>query len=293
VERETRNRQIFHALLLSAGNCTWKVRSFWPAKHAWFVLDSPQPFDPVHAGGSRFAFRVSRFAFFEIRCRVSSVSHDVRPLIAVLLLAASIPLTAAPPSLAVDRAKGEVHVRAIVQPGAMERWFGVQGHHAVVWDGGKAARWALFRALASDHDVRVALDSLGAKRGENLTVETWTERDNPESPEPDKRVEGTPIEVLVAWNGRAPVPLASLLRQKKAAAAELDFRYGGHETLQATFHSGCIVCLYSCPGGAVSNHSRTIRDYERGGVIYVARPEALPPDGSEVTIILRPKLEAR
>lgn len=224
---------------------------------------------------------------------MSGVSLPVPSFFALLLMTASLALAGAPPSLVVDRAKGEVRVRAIVQPGAMERWFGVQGHHAVVWDGGKASRWALFRALASDHDIRVALDSLGAKRGENLTVETWTERSDPKSPEPDKRVEGTPIDVLVTWDGRAPVPLASLLRQKGAAAPELDFRYGGHERWQETFHSGCIVCLYSCPGGAVSNHSRTIRDYEREGVIYVARPEALPSDGSSVTIILRPNLEAR
>jgi len=229
----------------------------------------------------------------EIVRAIASVSHDVRPLIAALLLAASLPLDAAPPSLVVDRAKGEVRIRAVVHPSAMDRMFGVKGHHAVVWSEGKSARMALFRSLASDHDVRVALDSLGAKRGENLTVETWTERANPKSPEPDKRVEGTPIEVFVTWDGRAPVPLSSLLRQKGSASPALDFRYGGHETLQETFHSGCIVCLYSCPGGAVSNHARTIRDYEREGVIYEANPDALPPDGSEVTIILKPKLEAR
>lgn len=217
----------------------------------------------------------------------------MRPLPAAALIALALPLPAAPPSLVVDRARGEVRVRAIVQPGAMGRMFGVQGHHAVVWSEGKSARMALFRSLASDHEVRVALDSLGAKRGENLSVETWTERANPKNPEPDKRVEGTTVEVLVAWGGRAPVPLSSLIRQKGSASPELDFRYGGHESLQATFHPGCIVCLYSCPGGAVSNHSRTIRDYERDGVIYVAKPELLPPDGSEVTIILRPKLEAR
>lgn len=212
---------------------------------------------------------------------------------AVFILVVSLPLAAAPPALVVDHAKREVRIRAIVHPGAMDRMFGVKGHHAIVWDEGKSARMALFRSLASDHDVRVALDSLGAKRGENLTVETWTERANPKNPEPDKRVEGTPIEVLVTWNGRKPVPLTSLIRQKGATSPALEFRYGGHAALQETFHSGCIVCLYSCPGGAVSNHERTIRDYEREGVIYEAKSELLPPDGSEVTIILKPKLEAR
>jgi hypothetical protein len=229
----------------------------------------------------------------EIARLLPDVSTLVRPSLTALLLSLPLLLTAAPPTLVVDREKGEVHLRAIAHPGAMERMFGVRGHHAVVWGEGKSARMALFRSLASDHDIRVALDALGAKPGENLTIETWTERSNPKSSEPDKRVVGTPVEVLVTWGGRKPVPLASLIRQRGLASPELDFRYGGHETLQATFHSGCIVCLYSCPGGAVSNHSRTIRDYERDGVIYVAKPESLPPDGAEVTIILKPKLEAR
>jgi hypothetical protein len=230
----------------------------------------------------------------EIGACTSSVSHLVHSLVATLFLAFSLPLAAAAsPTLVVDRAKGEVRIRAMVQPEAMQRWIGVQGHHAVVWDGGKASGWALFRALASDHDVRVALDALGARPGENLTIETWTERSNPKSREPDKRVEGTPVDVLVAWDGRKPVPLGSVIRQKGSTSPELDFRYGGHEKWQPTFKSGCIVCLYSCPGGAVSSRSRTIRNYEEDGVIYFSRPEALPPAGTEVTIILRPKTEAR
>ncbi len=216
----------------------------------------------------------------------------MRSALFLACLTLALPLLAAEP-LVVDRTKGEVRIRAMVQPEAMQRWFGVQGHHAVVWDGGKASRWALFRAFASDHDVRVALDALGATPGENLTIETWTERSNPRSREPDKRVEGTPVDVLVAWDGREPVPLSSVIRQRGSPLPELDFRYGGHEKWQPTFKSGCIVCLYSCPGGAVSSRSRTIRDYEKDGVIYFSRPEALPPAGTEVTIILRPKTEAR
>ena len=217
----------------------------------------------------------------------------MRSVISAALIALALPLLAAPPPLVVDRAKGEVRIRAIVQPDAMQRWFGVQGHHAVVWNEGKASRWALFRAFASDHDVRVALEALDAKPGENLTIETWTERSNSKSPEPDKRVEGTTVEVFVSWDGRAPVPLASVLRQKGSPSPELEFHYGGHEKWQPIFKSGCIVCLYSCPGGAVSSRSHTIRDYEKEGVIYFSRPEALPPDGTEVTIILRPKRETR
>ncbi len=212
----------------------------------------------------------------------------------VLAILVLTPILHADDRIVVDRQKHEIRIKAIAQPDAMERWLGVRGHHAIVWDKGRAARWALFRSLASDHEVRVALDQLGAKAGENLTVETWTKRDDTKNPEPDKRVEGTPVDVFVEWKGGGgPKPLASLISQKGTAAPQLDFRYGGNERWQETFHSGCIVCLYSCPGGAIGNHSRTIRDYVNEGVIYHSRPGDLPADGTVVTLILKPKAENR
>jgi hypothetical protein len=193
----------------------------------------------------------------------------------------------------VDRVRHEVRITARVQPGAMARPLGVQGHHAIVWKEGRAKTWALFASDASDHDVRLALDSLGAHRGENLTPASWNERDDPKNPEPDKRVTGTPVDVFVEWDGsRGPVPLARLLAEKGQPRPKIDMRYGGNEQWQKDFHSGCIVCLYSCPGGAIGNHAHPIRDYVRDGVVYSALRNALPPAGTRVTIILKPRLEA-
>jgi hypothetical protein len=188
----------------------------------------------------------------------------------------------------VDRAHREVRFTATVQPDAMDRLFGVKGHHAIVWKGGKSQRWALFAADTSDLDVRTALDVLGAKRGENLTAATWNERDDPKNAEPDKRVEGSRVEVFVEWRGsKGRIPLAQLISEKDRAQPALDFRYGGNERWRKEFQSGCIVCLYSCPGGAIGNHAHTIRDYERDGVIYASVPKRLPPAGTKVTITLR------
>lgn len=202
------------------------------------------------------------------------------------------PLLLLAASLVVDRAHHEVRFTATVQPNAMARPFGVEGHHAIVWKEGRAHWWALFAADASDHDVRVALDALGAKRGENLTPASWNERENAASREPDKRVEGTPIEVFVEFGGKRH-PLAELLAEKGKPAPVLDFRYGGNERWQKDFHSGCIVCLYSCPGGAVGNHEHPIRDSVRDGAVYSSIANRLPRSGSKVTIVLKPKLEDR
>ena len=189
-------------------------------------------------------------------------------------------------ALQIDKARREVRFTATVQPHAMDRMFGVKGHHAIVWKGGKSQRMALFVADASDHDVRVALDSLGAKRGENLTPDSWNKRDDPKNPEPDKRVQGSRIGVYVEYKNRR-TPLGRLIQEKRRVQPQLDFRYGGHERFQKEFESGCIVCLYSCPGGAIGNHAHPIRDYVRDGVVYASIPERLPPAGTKVTIVLR------
>jgi hypothetical protein len=190
-----------------------------------------------------------------------------------------------------DKASREVRFTATVQPHAMARPFGVRGHHAIVWKGGRAKLWALFAADASDREVRVALESLGAKAGENLTPDSWHKRDDPKNGEPDKRVIGTPVEVFVEWSGAKRVPLAQLIAEKKQRAPLTDFRYGGNERWQKEFKSGCIVCLYSCPGGAIGNHAHPIRDYVRDGVVYSSIPSRLPRSGSQVTIILKPKVQ--
>jgi hypothetical protein len=204
-----------------------------------------------------------------------------------LVLALALFASTASARMVVDRAAKEVRIPAKVQPNAMKRPLGVQGHHAIVWKGGRAKYWALFVSDISDRDVRRALDSLGARRGENLTPATWHAREDLRNPEPDKLVEGSQIEVFVEWKGSGRVPLASLLEEKGEKTPLLDFRYGGNERWQAEFRSGCIVCLYSCPGGAVGNHAHPIRDWVRDGVVYASRPERLPPSGTKVTIILK------
>jgi hypothetical protein len=103
-------------------------------------------------------------------------------------------------------------------------------------------------------------------------------------------VAGTPVDIFVEWNG-SRVPLSDLLAEKGRPQPALDFRYGGNERFQKDFHSGCIVCLYSCPGGAIGNHAHPIRDYVRDGVVYTSLPQHLPPSGTKVTIILKPRAE--
>ena len=192
----------------------------------------------------------------------------------------------------VDRGRREVRIKAVAHPSHLSRSFVQPGHHAVVWEKGRAHYGALFESHASDHDVRAALSALGAKPGENLTEATWNDRKNPRNPEPDKRVEGTPIDVFVQWPGSdGAVPLSQLILES-GKPSSFDFRFGGNERFQKDFKSGCIVCDYSCPGGAIGNHNRTIREEEKLGVIFTVDKSRAPADGTEVTVIFRPRLEA-
>lgn len=51
--------------------------------------------------------------------------------------------------------------------------------------------------------------------------------------------------------------------------------------------SGCVVCLYSCPGSKVGNARYTVRDYEKGTTRFRVRPGVLPEDGGRVGVVLR------
>jgi hypothetical protein len=225
------------------------------------------------------------------RMAVLSFGSMLRRAVAVFAIVAGVDAFAAG-GVTVDRKEREIRFSATVQPGAMARPFGVRGHHAIVWKDGRSSFWALFAADASDAEVRRGLEAIGARPGENLTPDSWHRREDRTSREPDKRVEGTPVDVFVEWRGsRKRIPLRDLVSEKGRPLPDLDFRYGGNAKYQAEFRSGCIVCLYSCPGGAIGNHSHPIRDYENDGVIYSSRTERLPKAGTRVTIILKLRTE--
>lgn len=198
---------------------------------------------------------------------------------------------APPPGLVVDRDRREVRIPAVAHPSHLSRFFVQPGHHAVVWQKGRAHYGALFESLVSDHDVRVALRALGGVAGENLTEATWNDRRKSESREPDKRVEGTGVDVFAEWAGSGgPVPLSQLILEN-GKPSRFDFRFGGNEGFQKDFKSGCIVCDYSCPGGAIGNHNRTIREEQQLGEIFTVNRGRVPPDGTPVTIVVRLRIQ--
>ena len=181
---------------------------------------------------------------------------------------------------------GEIEFTATVNSKAFNSGLAMPGYHAIVWMGGKAAHAALLEAEVSDRQVLEALEGLGAKPGDNLPMEAWEERKNPKNPAPDTVIAGPDIEVLLRLPGREGlVPLSAILEDP--AGRGLAMRFGGNEANIPKWKSGCIVCLYSCPGSKVGNAKYTVRDYAKDVTRFRVRPGILPPDGTPIRVVLR------
>ena len=148
------------------------------------------------------------------------------------------------------------------------------------------AHAALLQADVTDRQVVEALEGLGARPGNNLPMEAWEERKNPKDPAPDTSVAGPNVEVLLGLPSRTDlIPLASALEDRQGRGLEM--RFGGNAANIPKWKSGCIVCLYSCPGSKVGNARYTVRDYEKGVTRFRAKPGVLPADGTPIRVVLR------
>ncbi len=190
--------------------------------------------------------------------------------------------------MVVEKEAGQIRLLAVLQPAAFGNgWFTrLPGHHAVTWKGGKKADEALLVAFTSDANLFDAMISIGAKPGNNLSQAVWDERKNRNSKAPETRVEGSPVDVRVWWDGLSePLPLEKLL--KDPGGKGVDLRFGGQKDLIPVWKSGCIVCLQSCPGAKISNHAYTIRDYVDGRATFTVNESIVPAGKRRAVVILR------
>jgi len=188
--------------------------------------------------------------------------------------------------LTVDRAARTVELAATVHADGFERrLLGMPGYHLIVAEGGRSASAALFRTAATDTQVLDALESLGASPGGDIPMETWEKRSDPASTAPDRIVSGPAVEVLVRVPGRAqPFSLGDILQDSKGQG--VDLRLAGNRANIPRWKSGCIACLYSCPGGKLGNVNATVREWQKDPGRYRVRPGVLPPDGTGVVLLL-------
>jgi hypothetical protein len=190
------------------------------------------------------------------------------------------------PGGVIVRRPNEIEFTATVNAKAFDSGWMMPGYHALVWKGGRMAHAALLQADVTDRQVVEALEGLGARPGNNLPMAAWEERKNPKDHAPDTVIAGSDVEVLLGLPSRTDlIPLASALEDP--AGRGLQMRFGGNAANIPKWKSGCIVCLYSCPGSKVGNARYTVRDYEKGTTHFRSRPIVLPRDGTRVRVVLR------
>jgi hypothetical protein len=205
--------------------------------------------------------------------------------VALLLLGCSACRAKEADRIAVRR-PNEIEFTATVHVRPFDGGWIMPGYHAVVSKKGRMAHAALLAADVTDTEILDALEALGAETGGTLPMDAWDERDNPRNRAPDRVIGGAPVEVLLRLPGRrAPVPLAEVLEDPGGRG--LDLRLAGNRANIPKWKSGCVVCLYSCPGSKVGNARYTVRDWSRKVTRFRARPGALPPDGTSVGVVLR------
>lgn len=191
--------------------------------------------------------------------------------------------TQSPARLVVDRDARTIRIRAVLQAHAFaESVPPDHQYHALVHVEGSAAPKALFVTEVSDTTLARTMRELGAEDAGGVPMSAWSLRWVPLVSAPTSRAMGTPVNVTVSWEGEDEEhPLGELLRDPGGAG--LDLRFAGHEEHKEHWDSGCIVCLFSCPGGVVANAAYTIRDHQRA-VTAFEPGGLLPPDGTEVVI---------
>jgi hypothetical protein len=211
--------------------------------------------------------------------------RTARAAVAALLVGGSA-CGAGPESRITVRPPAEIEFTATVNARPFDRGWMMPGYHAVVSRKGRMAHAALLQADVTDVQILDALEALGARTGETLSMEAWEERGNPRNPAPDRTIGGAPVQVLLRLPGVANlVPLGAVLQDPGGRG--LDLHFAGNRANIPKWKSGCVVCLYSCPGSKVGNARYTVRDWSRKVTRFRARPGALPPDGTRVGVVLR------
>ncbi|MDP6111045.1 MAG: YdjY domain-containing protein [Planctomycetota bacterium] len=159
------------------------------------------------------------------------------------------------------------------------------GYHLIVWKAGGAVKAALFQAQVSDRKILEAMGRFGIKPGNNLKEDCWSCRKDPEHPAPDIKAEGPRIKIEVLWPGEKEfVQIHKLFKGVKAD--DMDFRFAGNKSMIEVWNSGCVACLYSCPGGKLSNAAYSVRDYVEKPKRFAELADGLPAKGTRAIIYL-------
>jgi hypothetical protein len=177
--------------------------------------------------------------------------------------------------LAVNKDKKEVQVLAEVNG----KYFTEPTRHGVVAKTGSNGEKSVLRGLANEIDFYNALIEIGAKPGNNISLDDMKKS--------EKSVEGSKLNVFVTWEGLGKeIPFSDIL--KATEDRPMDVRFGGNLENAKDKKTGCILCLDSCAVGITSNAAFKANELEgKKQVKITGNSEVLPKDGTKVAVIFR------
>lgn len=155
------------------------------------------------------------------------------------------------------------------------KFFTTPTFHGVVYEGGSNGNNSLFKAQATQQQYYDALISLGALPGNNVDANSIVNV---------TKAEGTIIDVYVTWAG-APKTY-TLQEVLVGCVCDGTIKFGGNLAASKSYGTGCIVCLGTCMVGISSNSAYAFGVYPK----FCGNSSVLPTDGTQVTIILAPRL---
>lgn len=149
--------------------------------------------------------------------------------------------------------------------------------HGVVFEGGSNGEKAIFRGLVKTEPFHNALIEIGAKPGNNMTLENKEKT----------HVEGDALNVTVSWEGaQKEYKLDEVI--KDSTGKPIVIKFGGNLTKSLDKKTGCLICLDSCPVGITSNSTYTYGAVEkRKEVGFTGNKELLLADGTLVAVKLK------
>lgn len=186
--------------------------------------------------------------------------------------------------ISIDKEKGEIVVPAEVNG----KYFTSPTRHGVVFAGGSNGEKSVLRGLSNETAFYQALLDIGAKAGENLTMQDMKAASSKEG----KAVQGDRLDVFLTWEGsNGEIPFSDAIRTEKPEdMRRMDIRFGGNLDNAKTFHTGCILCLDSCAVGISSNAAYPTGTTQNDEVQFFGNDKVLPKDGTRVSVIFRKAL---
>ena len=205
------------------------------------------------------------------------------------LARASQPATLETP-LVISSESKQVTLYGVIYPNRFNRAEGDEAHyHLLTWKGGHSKN-ALIETPVDDLAFHDALIKIGGQPGNTLSMEAWTQRTDPDNLASQQKASGSRFAVFLSWQdepGRLPVH--RLLRSPPSDPQLPVWSFEGNRDrwfnrVPFAPRPGCLVCLYSCPSGKLSNGGLSIADYMVRPGRFQVDTERLPPDNTPVQV---------